>query len=196
MQIKLAYYKPQILFSALASLWAISSWALAKLWGYGLLQGTGPIVVIMFFLTLYDRWLWKWPILKLMNTVSDLNGNYEGEIDFYWNGQDMKKGCSMEIKQTCSNIKVKAIFNKEGENNTQSVSTEAFIKTDEAGDQHLFFYYHNRGSCKDGDTLDPHDGLNVLEILCKKKVITLKGYYFTNRNPQTKGRMEVTRIKE
>jgi len=195
MQIRLAYYKPQILFSALGMIWAVSSWALSKLWGYGFLQGTGPVAVIMLFLTIYDRWLWKYPILNVMNTIPNLNGFYSGEIDFHWNGQDLRKTCNLEIKQTCSNIKIKAIFDKEGENNTQSVNTEAFIKTDEAGDQYLYYYYQNRGSCKSGDSLYQHDGMNVLEIQKKKGNTTLKGYYFTNRNPQTKGCMEVSKIK-
>jgi hypothetical protein len=90
-------------------------------------------------------------------------------------------------------IKVKTIFSKDGENDTQSFSTESFIKSDEAGDQHLYYYYQNRGSCQNGDTLDPHDGMNVLEILLSGEEIKLEGYYFTNRNPQTKGYMKVTK---
>ena len=72
------------------------------------------------------------------------------------------------------------------------MSSEAFIKTDPAGDKHLYFYYHNRGSNESGDTLDPHDGMNVLEIHENSDDIRLSGYYFTNRNPQTKGSMSVT----
>ncbi|MBI9108663.1 MAG: hypothetical protein JEZ04_18100 [Spirochaetales bacterium] len=193
MQIKFTNYRPQVLIPFIGLLWTISSWALSGLWGYGVLQGTGPTAIVMLFLAAYDNLLWKLPILNLMNTIPNLNGKYIGDISFHWNGQDGDKSCNLEIKQTCSNIKVKSIFNKEDENDSQSISTEAFIKTDEAGDRHLYFYYHNRGSCKDGDTLDPHDGMNVLEILKEEKVVRLKGYYFTNRNPQTKGCMEVTK---
>lgn len=196
MNIRFTYYKPQALIPVIGLLWAISSWGLAKLWGYGFLQGIGPTVIVMCFLTLYDKCLWKLPILNLINTIPNLNGVYNGEIAYHYNGRDCAKSCKMVIKQTCSITKVKSIFNKEGENDTQSVSTEAFIKTDEAGDQYLYFYYHNPGSCKNGDTLDPHDGMNVLEILKDEMAIKLKGYYFTNRNPQTKGCMEVTKITE
>jgi hypothetical protein len=196
MQIKFTNYKPQALIPVIGLLWAFSSWMLSKLWGYGFLQGIGPTAIVMGFLTLYDKWLWKLPVLQLINTVPDLNGVYEGVIAYNYNGQDGTKSCKLEIKQTCSIIKVKSIFNKDGENDTQSVSTEAFIKTDEAGDQHLYFYYHNLGSCKNGDTLDPHDGMNVFEIIKTQGSIILKGYYFTNRNPQTKGCMKVTQTNE
>ncbi|MCK5580475.1 MAG: hypothetical protein KAJ18_04300 [Candidatus Omnitrophica bacterium] len=194
MQIKFTYYKPQVLIPGIGLLWAFSSWILAKFWGYGFLQGIGPTAIVMCFLSIYDKILWKYPVLNLMTTIPNLNGHYEGNISFYWNEENRTKASKMEIKQTCSNIKVTTIFSKENENSTQSVSTEAFIKTDEVGDQYLYFYYHNRGSCKDGDTLDPHDGMNVLKIMKNNNSITLPGYYFTNRNPQTKGCIEVSKI--
>lgn len=196
MQIKFTNYKPQALIPTIGLLWAVSSWGLSKLWGYGFLQGIGPTALVMGFLTFYDKYLWKLPVLELINTIPDLNGIYAGEIAYHYNGQDGTKSCRLEIKQTCSMIKVKTIFSKDGENDTQSVSTEAFIKADEAGDQRLYFYYHNAGSCKNGDTLDTHDGMNVLEILKENKMVKLKGYYFTSRNPQTKGCMEAIKTTE
>ena len=195
MKINFTYYKPDILIPVIGLLWTASSWSLSKLWGYGFLQGIGPTAIVVVILTIYDKWLWKFPLLNLINSIPDLNGKYNGEIAFHWDGQDLSKACQLEIKQTCSIIKVKSSFSKEGENNSQSTSTDAFIKTDDAGDQHLYFYYHNPGSNKNGDTLDPHDGMNVVEILKNKKNICLKGYYFTNRNPQTKGCVKVNKIK-
>jgi len=194
MTLNFTYYKPQFLIPLIGIFWSISSWGLSKIWGYGLLQGFGPTTLITAFLLIYDKLLWKLPVFNIANSVPNLNGNYTGKIDFYWGGRNSLKSCEMLIKQTCSNIKVITIFSKEGENDTQSTSTEAFIKTDEAGDQYIYFYYHNRGSCKDGDTLNQHDGMNVLEIIKDKENILLKGYYFTNRDPQTKGCMEVIKI--
>ena len=194
MQIKFTYYKPQALIPVIGLLWAFSSWMLSKLWGYGFLEGIGPSIIVMIFLTIYDKWLWKLPVFNLINTMPDLNGMYEGKIFFHFNDQNDTKDCKLEIKQTCSTIKVKTIFFRNGENSTQSVNTESSIKTDEVGDQHLYLYYHNRGSCKNGDTLDPHDGMNVLEIIQNNGSIQLDGYYFTNRNPQTRGSLKVKRI--
>lgn len=192
--IKFTYYKPEILISVVGILWAFSSWILSQFWGYGLLEGTGPAAIVLCFLWCYDKWLWKLPVFKWMNSIPNISGRYRGEITYHWNGQDGSKSCQLKIKQTCSTIKVTSYFSKDSENDTQSVSLEAFIKTDEAGDHHLYFYYHNRGSCKNGDTLDPHDGMNVFEIIREQKGIKLKGYYFTNRNPQTKGCIEVSKI--
>lgn len=195
-QIRFTYYKSEILVPVVGILWASSSWILQLFWNNNLLQGFGPTAGVMLFLVLYDRWLWKIPLLRFMNTAPDLNGMYSGWVAYCYDGVDGTKKCILEIKQTCSIIKIKSIFNKDGENETQSVSMDAYITTDETQDQHLLFYYKNRGSCKAGDTLDQHDGMNVLEILKKGKSIRLKGYYFTNRNPQTKGCMEVVRINK
>lgn len=194
MQLNFTNYKPNLLVTAIGILWALSSWALSNLWGYGLLQGIGPSVLVIGILAFYNKYLWKLPIMNWMNTIPNLNGIYEGNIFYHYDGQDGTKACKLQIKQTCSMIKVKTIFSKEGESDTQSDSTEAFIKIDEAGDQHLYYYYQNRGSCKNGDTLNPHDGMNVLEVRKSGKEIKLEGYYFTNRNPQTKGCMKVTKI--
>lgn len=193
MQLNLRYYKPEVLITIISLLWGVFLWVFHKLWGYGLLLGTGPSAIVVGFLTIYDRWLWKFPVFNWMNTIPDLNGIYTGVIEYHYNGQKSSKQCTLEVKQTCSIIKVKSSFNKDSENETQSVSTEAFIKTDEAGDQYVYFYYHNQGSCQNGDSLDSHDGMNVLEILKDKKNIELKGYYFTNRKSQTKGCMKVTK---
>lgn len=192
MQIKLSYYKSQPFIVIIGLLWAVSSWGLSHIWDYGLLQGLGPTAIVMSTLYLYDKWLWKIPCLNLINTAPNLNGIYEGTISFYHNGKNSEKYCKVKIKQTCSNLKVKSFFTKDGEDETHSTSLEAFISTDEHGDQRLYFYYHNPGSSRAGNTLYAHDGMNVLDIIIDKNSIVLRGYYFTNRNPQTKGSMEVT----
>ena len=85
MQIKFTYYKPQALIPLIGFLWAVSSWTLSKLWGYGLLEGIGPTAVVIFFLAFYDKFLWKLPLLKQINNIPNLNGTYEGEISYHYN---------------------------------------------------------------------------------------------------------------
>ena len=195
MHINLRNYKVSLIVPLIGGLWSLSSWALSDLWGYGFFQGIGPSVIVMSFLGFYDQVLWKLPLFNLLNTIPDLNGRYEGRISFNYNNVDRHKDCVLCIKQSCSFIKVITTFTGNSESDTQSISNEAFIKTDELGDHHLYFYYHNRGSCKNGDTLNPHDGMNVLEIQREQRTIRLKGYYFTNRDPQTKGCLEAIKIQ-
>lgn len=126
--------------------------------------------------------------------IPDLNGKYEGTVEYHWDGKDQSKNCNLYIQQTASLLKVKCYFRKEGENETFSESKKAFFDTDEMGNCSLYFYYQNRGSDKGGDTLDQHDGMTVLRVIKEGKEIKLEGYYFTNRTVQTKGRIKVSKI--
>lgn len=154
-----------------------------------------PTAITCALCGLYERKLWRLPIFSWLNTMPDIAGTYCGEIRFRFSGQsEQVKKCKLQIKQTCSRIKVECVFNREGEANTKSRSRVASILTDELGDHQLYFYYHNRGSCMSHDTLNAHDGMNVLDIVNENGSIRLEGYYFTNRDPQTKGCMTVTRL--
>ncbi len=194
MKVNFTYYKPGFLVTIIGLLWLSSSWLLSKVWGYGVFQGVGPAFVISILLVLYDKCLWKVKGFRYLNTVPNLNGRYSGKIEFHFNDKDDSKECVLRVRQSCSTLSISSTFAGEQENETKSTSTEAFIKTDESGEQTLYFYYHNRGSRKDGDTLNQHDGMTVLEINANSDGIELDGYYFTNRSPQTKGCMKLKKI--
>jgi hypothetical protein len=194
MVLNLKYYKPCVFIPFVGVTWAISSWCLSKFWGYGLLQGLGPTAVIGILLYVYDRWLWKLPVFGLGNTMPKLYEEYSGEVEYDFNGTSGKKACVLNVKQTCSLIKVTCQFDKQKESSTQSTSYDAFITNDEHGDYRLCIYYHNKGSGRNGDTLEQHDGMNILDI--KDSNIILNGYYFTNRSPQTRGIMNLKRIEK
>ena len=167
---------------------------LSFVWQYGLLQGIPPTLLVATLLGFYDKWLWKFPVLNLLVRIPNLNGEYEGTVEYHWDGENQNKRCNLQIQQTASFIKIKCFFEREGENETSSESKKTFFDTDEMGNYSLYFYYGNKGSCKDGDTLDQHEGMTILEVTKKDKDIKLEGYYFTNRNPQTKGRIKVSKI--
>jgi hypothetical protein len=197
MKIDFKNYRSTWLIVIIGGLWILFSMILEEAWEVGIFYGLGPAAVIGVIFYCYDKWCWKWPVFKWLNKVPNLNGHYSGKITFNYDGEDREKECSLMIKQTCSQIKVTSIFNKDDENSTRSNSIEAFITQDEIGDKKLYFYYQNSGSCVNGDTLDQHDGVNVLDInFEKRKVVSLDGYYFTNRNPQTKGCMEVFKVNK
>lgn len=193
MSVCFVYYKPKVLILVVVVLEALSSLMLSFLWGYGLMQGVGSTAIVVAFFVLYDKYLWKIPVLNFINIAPDLNGTYEGDIQFTYEGKDQTKRCKLIINQTCSFITVKSFFTRDGEKETQSKSTEAFISTDETGNQQLYLYYHNQGSNQGGDTLEQHDGINVFDININKSTIELDGYYFTNREPQTKGIIKVSK---
>lgn len=187
-------YKPGFLISTIGILWLFCHWILSFFWQYEVFQGVAPILLVTSLLGLYNKWLWKFPVLNYMVKIPDLTGKYEGTVEYHWDGENQSKSCNLNIQQTASLIKVECSFEKEGENETFSESKKAFFDTDELGNCSLYFYYQNRGSGKGGDTLDQHDGMTVLQVIEEGKDIKLEGYYFTNRRTQTKGRIKVSKI--
>jgi len=195
MNINFRYYKTQFLIPLILGLGTFVTIVLQTLWKNGFAYGFGSSAILLSLLGIYDRWLWKWPGFSLLNTLPNLNGEYEGAIQYNWEGKDERKTVALTIKQTCSHIKVVCRFAKEGEKDSRSQSMHAYFISDPLGDQELHFVYHNDGSQMNGDTLSSHDGMNILRIQKTKKGYVLEGHYFTNRDPQTKGVMKVTQIK-
>lgn len=191
-----ANYKPTWTISLIGVLWVGASWGLSQIWGYGLLQGIGPTAIVGGLLWAYDRWAWKWWGFSLLNKVPNIAGEYKGAVRFRREGEESEKTCTMRIKQTCSHIKVECAFSKEGESDTVSTSKEALITSDELGDHELVFLYHNPGSPLSEDPLAAHDGTNILKISEADGSIRLSGRYYTNREPQTKGTIDVVRNTE
>ena len=196
MNINFANYKPSIMFLFLALSFSVLSGAFSMLWGYGMPQTLGPLFAISLFFAAYDKWLWKLPVLCWMNTAPNLNGSYVGEIEYIWDNQRNKKPCALSIRQTCSKIVVESIFGEGTEEETQSESTDTFLVSDETGGHRLYIYYCNIGHFDSDKRLNQHNGFNVLTIKKDGKSVELKGHYFTNRDPQTKGLVRVSNTQE
>lgn len=188
MNIDFTNYKTTPLILTIVGLWFASNWCLSYLWGNNIFQGVAPTTIVILFFSFYDKYLWKFPIFKWLVYIDNLTGEYKGKIKYKWNGGVQEKDCVLKIQQTSSRIKIDAYFSKENESNTNSESQQAFFDIDDFGNHSLYFYYKNFGSQINDDQLDnQHNGVCVLEI----KDNILDGHYFTNRNPQTKGKMIV-----
>ena len=166
-------------------------------WEQGLLWGTSPTVIVIFILWLYDQYGWRLPFLNLLVKVPDLNGVYNGHIEYSRNDSSQTKKCTLRIRQTASHTKVRCTFYGGEENKTESESVWVDFIRDGVGDDTLIYYYKNSGSQKSGDTLNQHDGFSSLRVDRDGAGITLEGSYFTNRDPHpTKGILKVIKHKE
>ena len=177
----------------IVAVYLLSSWGLNLLWGHGWFQGLGPVLCISMALSMCNDFFWKWPINKYLIKIPNLNGKYKGKVKYSYHKKDQEKEVSMAIKQNASHISIKCTFRKEGESDTKSDSKEAILSKDSAGDYSLIYYYQNEGSHNSGDSLEQHDGFGKLEVNLSDPIkVTLEGFYFTNRSPQTKGHIKVT----
>jgi hypothetical protein len=143
-------------------------------------------------LFIYNGFLWRFPVFNLLLKVPDIAGRYKGKIKYEYNGKMGKKKCVIEVTQTASKIKIHSYFNNDNDEKTSSKSLVEDIKKDEDGFFEIYFFYLNSGSKIDG-VLDCHEGANTLRFIPAKndKSQKLVGHYFTNRQNQTRGEIEV-----
>lgn len=155
---------------------------------YSSLSITAAATSIIFSI---DQYLWKYIPFKWLVWVPDISGRYEGEIiyrDIKEGRQEVKK-CALEVFQTASKIKISCYFQKYNlEEKTISRSqVERLIKNDDESIG-LVFTYQNNGKL---GIFPPHFGTNVLRYIDNEEGKALKGIYYTNREPQTKGEMRL-----
>ena len=146
---------------------------------------------IWFVIYLIDWKLWNKPLFKLLYAIPDMSGRYEGSIK-YVNPKttfEEEKNCVIEVFQSGSKLKVQSFFSREDdfEKSPSNSLIESVIKNDNET-YSLVFTYHNKGIC---GVFHPHEGTNILEYINNSDGRFLKGHYYTNRIPQTKGEVEV-----
>ena len=185
---------PTILVLAGLLDYAMVSWImpLAKAWDIGFLRAPTNVAIITGILKLHSDMLWKYRLGKWLIKVPDMTGRYRGLIEFIWDGERRKKNCVLEINQTASKIKVSAFFGNESKEGSESQSLVEDIKLGEDGYYRIYFFFRNTGGRIDSE-LDQHEGANELKYLpaANDGIAKLKGHYFTNRNTQTRGQLEV-----
>jgi len=155
----------------------------------GILRAPSNATLIGLVLWFHNQCGWKYPVLNKLVTIPNMNGRYEGKINYEFDGKKEEKDCAIEIVQNATNIKINSYFsNAQGELTTSESLVEDIKKKD--GFYFVYFFYLNSGSKIDG-SLDCHEGANVLKFLRSDEGIKLVGHYFTNRKIQTRGVIEV-----
>ncbi|NOQ25451.1 MAG: hypothetical protein GQ564_08820 [Bacteroidales bacterium] len=192
------YYKPSYLIAfVLISGTLISgflSWLIPYIhneWNISYYQFPATSIIIAGIIVLINKHLWKYKPFKFLFWIPDLNGRYEGQIEYNnpVSGKKEKKKCTIEIFQTGSKIKINSYFAKSnGKEKSPSKSlVESVVKND--NDLYsLIFTYQNEGI---QGIFQPHNGTNILNYIHNKEGRFLEGKYYTNRVPQTQGEMNV-----
>lgn len=166
---------------------------LLKTYGIDFFRAPGNVSLILIILLAYDKYLWKYPLLNKLVTIPNMSGRYKGLIKYNFEGQLGETKCVIEINQTASKIKLHTYFKNSSNEKSESISLIENIIKDTDGFYKVYFFYFNGGNKMDA-TLDAHEGANVLKYCPKIKNDKPKliGHYFTNRNKQTKGEIEVS----
>jgi hypothetical protein len=135
---------------------------------------------------LFDKHIWRWPIWRgwLINRP-DLNGRWEGTVCRLTD--DTPHKFVMEIKQTYSILSYKTFT----ENSTGS-STQAFMFTENLDAVYgIISNWEVTTKKLDGTAMETFQGSSKGDIIIDNTRKIIKDYYFTNRDPQTKGSIYV-----
>jgi len=195
MQFSLKYYKPGVLIPTVLILSIIIdlliTFVICQFPKIEVLRVPSNSALIALFFTLHNRYLWHLKFFNLLVKVPDIRGRYTGKINYNWGGKDASKECKIEVTQTASSISINSYFNNEDDEKTSSKSLVEDIR-EEDGFFHLYLFYLNSGTVED-DNLDCHEGANRFKFLpeSENREAKLIGNYFTNRQIQTRGSIEV-----
>ena len=186
MGLSFRYYKSIPLISAIVVLVGLHSYVSSLIKSLPIWV---PSITITTFITviflLYDKLCWK-KVPFLLN-IRDISGRYEGKLTTSYQ-QEKEIDIAIEISQSSSHIYIRQ-FNHDGLQNTKSFSVNENIERRKDGSIKISFAYKNEG-VQSSAKYDEHSGFCVLTCTINKKKIS--GYYFTNRNPPTKGDIEVS----
>lgn len=145
-------------------------------------------LALLYLFSVGWRKLWSW-IPKLNDWIfPDLNGKWDAEITWNWNGKTGIKKGSVLIKQSLTKFSVN-LDTDESESSTLMVKPFKDSESDQAA-----FYYIYRAESKDSNPKNKnkgHTGAAILKINMENSRL-MSGNYFTDR--ESFGRYVFTRV--
>ncbi len=148
-----------------------------------------PSIYVLLFLV-FDRFFWKFKIFKKMGIIigDDLNGKWNGFVYSFFDDSKTKIQTELIINQSATKIKIFGLFNQ-----SKSVSIHENFGYSEVDDKiALFYFFRNEPSYNAKETMAMHDG--SAKLIYDSRDDTLKGYYYSGRNRNNHGIIEVKRI--
>lgn len=145
-----------------------------------------------FLFLLFDKYLWKKPLFRTLGIVvaDDLNGKWEGKVKSSYDKHQTEIKAVLTIEQTATRIKICGLFDK-----SKSVSVhENFSRSELDNKVALFYFFRNEPSYDAVETMAIHEG--SAKLIHDESNDTLSGYYYSGRDRNNHGTIEVKRIKK
>lgn len=136
--------------------------------------------------TLFDKYIWKWKLLKKIGIVQtpNLNGTWKGEIHSSYFDFKESQPATLVIEQTWSKICIKGRFNQ----SKSSSDTTSLKVNDGGGIKLLYSYYNDKDPQYYEISTSNHRGYTSLEI----KENSMEGNYFNDpTNNQNHGKLKL-----
>lgn len=138
---------------------------------------------------LFNNYAWKWGVFRKIGLVvaDDLNGEWEGVSKSSYDNFQKNIATKLTIRQTATDIVICGLFEK-----SKSVSLNAnFEKSDVDNGTALFYFYRNEPNYDAIETMAMHEG--SVKLIFDKKDNSLKGSYYSGRDRNNYGTIEVFR---
>ena len=143
-------------------------------------------VVVWILWIIFDKYAWKWKVTRLtgLSKIPDLNGIWSGDVNRL--REQNPHSFQMEIHQTFSRISIKTRTT-----NSTGHSIKAFFLSDDHDENFVLVNFWNSRTKKRQKTeaFEEFKGLSQLSIEREGDSIVLVDYYFTDRTPQTAGKV-------
>jgi hypothetical protein len=147
---------------------------------HGLQWISGASSAVILLLVLYDRWVWRWPLVRRLSALAGhpvIHGTWKSELAFERdvNGQPGTLTCYFSVYQTFSSVQVRGFFTT-----SESRSLTARIDRPQPNQIQLVFAYRSEAPHSKRNDNRPHDGTTMLNII-SRPVEALSGSYYTDR---------------
>ena len=188
--------KKFLLISAVLGIFASSAFSTATSalgLSFGFSIGFATFVVGLFW-GLFDQFFWKKEIFRTLgiSELPDLNGIWVGEVDRL--GENNPHRFELRVFQTYSRISIQT-----NSGNSKGNSVCAIFLTDETRKNFdIMNYWSSRTKSLDPNSVHQEEfkGLSLIDIRMHDGELVLEDYYFTDRNPPTKGKVILHRVAD
>ena len=145
-------------------------------------------VVFMLLFYIFDAYAWKWPLFRWLKISDpDLSGKWVGHLKSSYDEFQSQIQVEMTVIQTATNITVKCRFDE-----SRSVSVAASFERSEIDCQiALYFFFRNEPEYNATATMATHEGACKLILSSGDE---LAGYYYSGRNRNNHGLIELRRV--
>ena len=167
---------------AVVCAWSITTLTSRYSWPEWLVSAPSLAAVFTLLFHVFDRYLWRWPVLSRMGVVGipDTSGTYEGKLSSTFRdiaGQSVQRDVVLRVRQTWTHMKVEM---EVASGTSTSVSTSALGSVQSDGSATCLTYvYANRvnPALADSDMGD-HGGTAELRIYADGR---FNGRYYNSR---------------
>lgn len=149
------------------------------------------IGIYSIFFWLFDNYFWKFSFFRQIGIIiaDDLNGKWIGIVKSSYDDFKADIEAELNIKQTATRIKICGTFNQ-----SKSVSVhENFSRSEIDNNIALFYFFRNEPKYDAVSTMAIHEG--SAKLIYDKDKDELNGYYYSGRDRNNHGTIEVRRIK-